>query len=123
MKASVVSDRSTRTIEIEVTDAPDIDVTESYHKTPRVFRPDKARLNLVDNKARSIVIIGGLVKKSGQASEHVREQITYRNDAYRNRERLDQAPGWVRSLFGEAPAGVTSWTWVDRSNPEEVQAL
>jgi len=120
MRAHVTKDTSTRTIELELEGLPDIDITERYHAKPRSIRPDKARINIVSNETRSIVIYGGLVKKSGQPSEHVRESTTYSRNAYRDRERLDQAPGWVQELFNQAPTGITSFSWVSR---EEAQVL
>lgn len=120
MRAHVTRDNNTRTIELEVEGLPDIDITEHYHAKPRAIRPDRARINIVDNETRSIVIYGGLVKKSGQASEHVREHTTYSRKAYRDRERLDLAPGWVKELFTQAPSGITSFSW---ASAEEAQVL
>jgi hypothetical protein len=119
-RASVTSDKSTRTIELSLEGMPTLNVTESWHTTPRLILPDKARIVVVDGETRSIVVFGAVIKKSGQPSEHVRADRTYRPSAYRDTERLDLAPGWVKELFGQAPGGTTSFTWVSR---EEAQVL
>ena len=119
-RARVVSDKSTRTIELALEGLPTLNVTESWHSQPRLIVPDKARIIVTDGETRSIYVSGPTVKKSGQPSEHVRADRTYRPDAYRETERLDTAPGWVKELFGQAPGGTTSFTWVSR---EEAQVL
>jgi hypothetical protein len=111
VKAHVTRDNSTRTIELEVEGVPDLDVTESWHRQPRVIRPDKARINVVDNEAHAIVVFGAVIKKSGHPSEHVRGDRTYRPQAYRETERLDLAPGWIKKLFAQAPLGIREFTW------------
>lgn len=119
-RASVVSDKSTRTIELSLEGMPTLNVTEEWHLQPRVIVPDRARIVVTDGETRSIFIAGYVVKKSGQPSEHVRADRTYRPKAYRETERLDLAPGWVKELFSQAPGGTTSFTWVSR---EEAQVL
>lgn len=120
MKASVVSDRSTRTIEIQVEGLPTIDVTETWHRKTRVILPDKAIVRIVDGEPRSIVVLGPLLKQSGQPSEHVRDKRSFTPKAYISRERLELAPGWVRELFVQAPLGITAFTW---QTDEEAQVL
>jgi hypothetical protein len=119
-RASVTSDKSTRTIELSLEGMPTLNVTESWHTAPRLILPDKARLTITDGEPRSIVVFGAVIKKSGQPSEHVRADRTYRPTAYRETERLDLAPGWVKELFTQAPIGISSFTWVSR---EEAQVL
>lgn len=110
MKASVASDRSTRTIEIEVSGAEPLDVTESWHRKTRRILPDKAIVRIVDGEPRSIVVLGYLLKQSGQPSDSVRDKRPFTPKAYITRERLDLAPDWVRVLFKEAPLGVHTWS-------------
>lgn len=119
-RASVLTDKSTRTIELALEGMPTLNVTETWHSQPRLILPDKARIVVTDGKTRSIYVSGYTIKKSGQPSEHVRADRTYRPVAYRETERLDLAPGWVKELFKQAPNGITSFTWVSR---EEAQAL
>lgn len=120
MKATVTKDIGTRTIELALEGLPDLDVTESWHKDRKYIRPDKATIHIRDNETRSINVMGGVVKKSGQPSEHVRTNRTFTPRAYRIEERIEDAPGWVQELFNQAPAGITAFTWV---SPEEAQVL
>lgn len=120
MKASVVSDKSTRTIEIQVEGLPTLDVTETWHRKTRMILPDKAIVRIVDGEPRSIVVLGPLLKQGGQPSEHVRNSRSFTPKAYISRERIETAPGWVRELFAQVPLGVTAFTWV---SPEEAQVL
>lgn len=119
-RASVTSDKSTRTIELALEGMPTLNVTEEWHLKPQLIVPDKARIVVTDGETRSIFIAGYVVKKSGQPSEHTRKDRTYRPKAYRETERLDLAPGWVKELFNQAPSGTTAFTWVNR---EEAQVL
>lgn len=120
MKATVTKDTGTRTIELALEGLPDVDVTESWHKDRKYIRPDKATIHIHNGETRSIVVFGGVVKKSGQPSEHVRTSRTFTPRAYREPERIETAPGWVRELFAQAPLGVTAFTW---QTDEEAQVL
>ena len=111
MKAHVISDKSTRKIELELDGLPDLDVTESWHRRPRVIRPFKATIVVSDGETRSINILGGVIKASGQPSDTVRDGRTYHIKAYREHERVENAPGWVRELFEQAPSGIVEFTW------------
>lgn len=103
MQAAVSTDNTTRTIDLKVVDAPDIDVT-TYHRKPRVFRPDRAIIRLTNDTFQRIDVYGGLALKSGGTSDKVRERVTYWSGS-----ELERAPEWVRLLVAEAPAGVTAW--------------
>lgn len=108
MKAKVQSDVTRRAIAIEVVpgSVPDIDVTMTWHKKPRLFRPDRVSLIWVDHKLSQVNISGGLVLKSGGASETVREnQRLYRSDD------LTKLPGWLAELAESAPEGCVSWMY------------
>lgn len=106
MIATVKKDTTVRTIVIEVVpgSVPDIDITRSYHRKPRIFRPDSVTLTLVGGVLSNVNISGGLVLKSGAASTEVRDNERW----YTDRE-LAAAPDWVRELMTEAPQGATSW--------------
>jgi hypothetical protein len=120
MRAHVTKDTSTRTIELELEGLPDLDITQSWHSKPRAIRPDKAIIHINSGETRSINVLGYLVKKSGAPSDSVRDNLTFTTRPYRVKERLDQAPGWVRELFTQAPYGVTTFTWISE---EEAQVL
>jgi hypothetical protein len=122
MRASVKTDTTVRTIviEIESGSVPDIDVTQSWHRKPRLIRPDRVVLTTVAGEQTILKISGGLVLKSGAASAEVRDTWEYRRSSYHERDRIDSAPEWVWSLWNEAPRHVTSWRDLA---PEEVQAL
>lgn len=108
MRAAVTKDRTTRVITMEVRDVPDIDVT-TYQRKPRIFRPDTVIVELVDGKMSSVRIMGGLVLKSGEASDLVREAATYYPDDTWASPRMSEAPKWLQPLVADAPTGVTTW--------------
>jgi hypothetical protein len=109
MRAAVTKDSTVRTIDLEVKGVPDIDVTQTWHAKPRLFRPRSVTIRVIDGETRNILIKGGLVLKSGEASAHVGESRDYRSQHYDKDRRVETAPEWVRRLWNEAPAGVISW--------------
>lgn len=104
MQAQVSSDDMRRTIVIRVSEVPDIDVTRSYHKRPKSFRPDKVRLNLANGALSGIDVSGPLVLKSGGVSDLIRE-----SQRWYSKPDMTMLPGWLQLLIDEAPAGVTGW--------------
>lgn len=122
MRAAVTRDTTTRTIFLEVAGAPDVDVTRAYHRKPRILRPQKAIIQIVDGKTLDLKVTGGLVLKSGAASTDVKENYAWhREGSWGTGESIDKAPDWVRLLWNEAPQGVT--TWRTGADAGEVQAL
>ncbi|HEU4752324.1 MAG TPA: hypothetical protein VFU47_04375 [Armatimonadota bacterium] len=119
MKASVTNDVTRRTIWVEVSGVPDIDLTQYYHRTTRMIRPDALWIELTDGKPTGITASGGLVLKSGGASEKARDEKRW----YGPRDLESDAPEWVRLIVSEAVHGVTSWRTPDVTDPAEVQAL
>ncbi len=122
MRAAVKRDHTARTITLEVTGVPDVDVTRSYHRKPRIFRPDSVTITVSDGEIQTVVASGGLVLKSGAASTEVRESEKWYSGTWTS-PKIKDAPEWLATLIREAPAGVTSWYVPDASNAEEVQAL
>jgi hypothetical protein len=122
MRAHVEKDTTVRTIvvRIEPGSVPDVDVTQSWHRKPRLIRPDHAVLTIVAGEQTILKVSGGLVLKSGRASTEVRDTQEYRRQSYHTRDRIDEAPSWAHALWNEAPRHVTSWR---DPAPEEVQAL
>lgn len=125
MKIEVTKDSSHRTIEFEVSQgaAPDLDVSQSWHRKPRSIRPDKGQLHIVDGEVRRIIVSGYLIKASGQPSDSVRDKWEWSRQPYRERERIENAPEWVRHIWNEAGLGMAAWSYPDREDPEQVQAL
>lgn len=119
MRASVNSDRTVRTIVIDVDpgSVPDLNVAQTWHRKPRVIRPDHAVLTIVGGEQTIIKVSGGLVLKSGAASAEVRDDWEWRRRSYYDSDRIDSAPEWVWALWNEAPRHVTNW------NQPEPQAL
>src|SRR6188508_3668830 len=108
MRAAVTKDSTVRTIDLQVDGVPDIDVTQTWHAKPRLFRPEKVTIRVIDGETRNILIKGGLVLKSGKASTQVTESRDYRSQHYDKDRRVEAAPEWVRRLWDEVPAGITS---------------
>ena len=121
MQAAMTKDTTTRVITLEVANAPDIDVTRSYHRKPRIFRPERVTVNLVDGEMRSVKVSGGLVLKSGAASTEVGESEAFYPVGSWSSPKIDKAPQWLQMVAAEAPLGILSWrTGTDAG---EVQAL
>ena len=124
MRATVRHDTTERTITLEVSGVADIDATRSWHQLPRVFRPDHVTVRTVDEELREIKVSGPMVLKSGQVSASVREDWSWHPDTgWGTGDKISTAPEWVRTLATQAPAGVTSWTAPDVSDPTEAQPL
>lgn len=104
MNAEVKRDDVRRTIVVTVSGVPDIDITASYHKKPRHFRPDSVTIELVNGKLNALNVSGFLVLKSGGTSDSVRD-----NQRWYSPRSTDKMPPWLRRLVQEAPAGVASW--------------
>lgn len=117
MKAAITRDQTVRTIQIDVTGVPDVNVTQSWHRKARFMRPEHVRLTIVNGDAATVTVTGGLVLKSGGASGEVREKFEWRTQSYHSNDHIDHAPDWVRRLWVQAPLGVTSW------NEPEAQTL
>lgn len=113
MKANVTHDQTVRTIQIQIEpgSVPDLDITRSYHRKPRLIRPALATLRVVDGQQAVIKVVGGLVLKSGAASADVTDNWEYRAASYHDRESIAKAPAWVRALWDEAPTGLTVWQY------------
>lgn len=123
MRATVTRDNTTRSITLDVTGVPDIDVT-TYHRKPRIFRPDQVTIKLTNGNVSDVNVSGGLVLKSGGTSDQVRENQHWWGKEWTGPGRSGfEVPAWLRSLVTEVLAGATSWHVPDVNNPEEVQTL
>jgi hypothetical protein len=122
MRAVIETDTTVRTIRVKVEAVPEIDVTRSYHRKPRIFRPEYVVITLKDGVVSQARVTGGLVLKSGKASTEVGESETWSAGSW-NSPKLAEAPAWLARLVDEAPSGVTTWRDLDTTNPDEVTAL
>jgi hypothetical protein len=111
MRAAVVQNRTERTIRLEVSEVPDIDVTASYHRKPRVFRPENVLIKIVDGDLDKVQVSGGLVLKSGNVSDAVGEHREWHagTGGYSSGGHLSKAPEWVQLIAERAPLGVTNY--------------
>jgi hypothetical protein len=116
-RIEVTRDTSRREIQFEIKQGrvPDLDVTESWHRNPKFVRPTRGELVLVDGEVRRITVQGGLVRKNGEASELVLIRREWRSTtgSHLEKQRIENAPEWVRHIWKEAAHGVTSWTYAD----------
>lgn len=117
MRATVTDDITTRIIVLEVSGVPDVDVTQSWHNTPRIIRPDHVTIRIVDGEVKELKARGPLVRKSGQPGLSSSTMSWWPDGAPYQDHRLAGAPEWVRTLWTEAPAGVTSWS-AEPAQPE-----
>lgn len=109
MRATVKNDRTERTITIGVSGVSDLDVTENWHAHERTIRPDVVIIRLVNGEVRDLTAGGPLVKRNGEPGNNRATWRCYRTGTRYQRVTLDNAPDWVRTLWNQAPAGVTSW--------------
>lgn len=117
MQGRVKTDRSVRTIvvTIEPGSVPDHDVTRSWHKKPRVIRPDHLTVVTTNGDLDEVRLSGGLVLKSGAASTEVREVDKWYG-MYGDHKVTD-LPEWLSTAVQAVLDGQTVWHGV------EVQAL
>jgi hypothetical protein len=103
LKIEKTGDVTVRTIAYEVVGAPDLDITQSYHSIPHVIRPDHAEIRIA--KGATIHISGPRVLKGGSLSDLSREGATFSVDSWREQEKIERAPQWVRDLLTSAQEG------------------
>jgi hypothetical protein len=117
MQGQVKTDRTVRTIivTIEPGSVPDHDVTRSWHKKPRIIRPDSLTVVTTNGDLDSVALSGGLVLKSGAASTEVKEADRWYG--WYGDHKLSALPGWLAPVVQAIIDGQTVWHGV------EVQAL
>jgi hypothetical protein len=102
MKAAVEKDHTDRTIAINVVDGPMLDVTQTWHRRPRLIRVERVMVRIGnDGWVRELTALGGLVLKNGQTSLGQRDRRTWASD--------NDLPEWAKRFWKEAPDGVTYW--------------
>lgn len=121
MRASVVRDKATRVVELEIKadsaawDMSDLEAT--WRKKPQIFRPDLARLTLEKVDARwtlsSVQVSGFLVLKGGLLSELKRDSMTWQGMTGW-RQRISTAPAWVQEIANHVREGVYAFSWSDK---------
>jgi hypothetical protein len=102
MRGSVVKDNLTRVIRVDLEDVPDLDIT-TYHRKPRIFRPDHVSITLADGTVSRVSLSGYLVLKSGGTSDAVRDSKRWYGSE------LGSLPKWLQAIVTDAPNGVTTW--------------
>lgn len=128
-KMNVTDDRTTRVIEIAVDlDPGDMsmdleDYSATWRTKPRPFQPGRIRIAIDRGEFRSITVSGPLRLKGDRLSESLDDSMTWAPGSYQCNSKMEDAPEWVRVIAAEAPRGVTSWSFLNRSNEGEVQAL
>lgn len=121
MRAVVKSDRTTRTIEIDLFGMPDIDVTQSYHRRTRIFRPDKARIRITDGVTVHLKVSGPLVITGDMVSARsILNKNWHRSDRMGVGEPIGKAPDWARAIWDQAGTGIKYWIWAGEGQPESV---
>lgn len=108
MRARVEEDVISRQIVIGVEDAPDLDVSEPWNARPRIIRPDRLVIEIVDREQRCATVSGYLVLQSGKTSSGVRVEFDWQKWGGR-RHKIESAPDWVKALCTDAPSNVTEW--------------
>lgn len=110
MRAAVSKDEITRIVTIAVTEVPDIDISETFHRAPRIIRPDQAILVIRDDVPRRIEVTGPIVLKSGKVSAETKGRRTwYGSSSLVTRDRVDASPEWVQELWFGVEKGHTEW--------------
>jgi hypothetical protein len=109
MQAHVKSDQTVRTIAIEIEPGsiPDYDVTRSWHRKPRVIRPDSLTVITHDGELTRVTLSGGLVLKSGGASSESRHGNDWQGDY--GDQKLADLPGRLSAVVQAVLDGQTTW--------------
>jgi len=106
MQGVVEQDQTVRTITVRVADVPDLDITRSWHSKVRSIRPDNLVIVVIDGRIAKATVTGGLVLKTGGASESARQSEEWFGDCVRL---ISDAPDWVRLICDTARRGTTEW--------------
>ena len=115
MKATVTGDQTVRTIEIELTGGPIVDVTETWNLKPREIGATHVRLSMHSDQVTGVAVRGQVLKKNGEPGEN-RATRTWRDQSYDTKNLIRNAPGWIREIVAQAPLGIREFTWT----PEEL---
>lgn len=119
MRAMVTSEVTELTVTIEVSDVPDIDITERWHTRPRSFRPEAMVIKAVSGPSgkiefSSVEVRGGQMLMSGQPSENVIGKKTWfaERPYYAESTWISTGPDWVQNIVGDvldSEDKVTTW--------------
>ncbi|MFY1686316.1 hypothetical protein [Plantactinospora sp. WMMB782] len=71
---------------------------QEHRKTKRSFLPDRINIRLHNGELASVDVSGGVVLKSGVASEKLRDNESW----YNMRHFSEEAPEWLREAVAEA---------------------
>lgn len=116
MKRVVSHDVTTRVMEFAITpgDAPDLDVTRPWHRSPKVIRPDSVTVEIYTAAERhptseygrepegvTVSVSGPAVRKDGRTGSG-RYTITYTDPTIMSiHHPLSEAPKWVHTILAE----------------------
>jgi len=103
LRARVSSERTERTIRIEILDGPVIDVTADWHRKVRRIQVDLLTIRVVNGQSAGIAASGGMRRVDGTTSDLQRGEIIWRASG------IITSPEWIQQVWREAPVGVTSW--------------
>ena len=106
LRARVSSDRTERRISIEVLDGPLLEIAGSGNHLVRKIEVDLITIRIINGETVLITVSGGMVKADGTISDLRRGTAEWRASA------VATSPEWVRRIWREAPAGVTTWRFL-----------
>jgi hypothetical protein len=114
MRAIVTSEVTELTVTIEVSDVPDIDITQRWHTRDRSFRPEALVIRATNGEFSSVEVRGGQMLMSGQPSENVvGKKSWYAEQPWHAQSTwLKAAPDWVQNIVGDvlySEDKVTTW--------------
>jgi len=120
MRAQVAKDQTVRTISVEVTGAPDLDVARDWQVLQRLIKPEWIMITLVGEKFQKVQVRGPLILKNGKVGKTRGDFTWYTDDSVlHHREKLSRSPQWIRDLVQNTPHGLTAFSWPDQSPRDE----
>lgn len=94
MNFTIRRDEVTRKVNLGLSNVPDVDVTETWHKRKRVFRPDSMWLSKAPY-GLEIGVSGPALLQNGTPGESRLEMVWYSNWIT---DTAKDAPDWVKEI-------------------------
>lgn len=106
---AVRSDWTSRVIEVEIQDGPDLEAGWATWRTkPRPFQLENIRVTLDGLDFRAAVIAGHIRKKDGTLSESVNDSVSLHQ---RDLDALPEEQRWLRTLVQDVIGNVKGATY------------
>lgn len=110
MRAGVASDRTERTISVEVFDGPVLDISQSWNVKVRKIQVDRLLITVINGETTQLRAFGGMRRVDGTTSPLQRGEYVWGGAS------ISSSPDWAQLIWREAPAGVTIWRFREEAS-------